>query len=150
YVGADRTAVRLLSIRASDRSRQVLVDGRNRTKPLLSLNQAACWDRAASLLQCHLPPVRPSHDVPVAPKESARPRTEDTLPRRLATYPFRLIGRGIRLGLMHARGQRRWSVALFRRDDESSHGFGEPAQVEAAPAGMFHADPILYRDPGSG
>lgn len=52
--GMDQTPVKLYRLEAGSLSRHLIVDGRNRTKLLFSLNQAACWDRASSLLQTRL------------------------------------------------------------------------------------------------
>lgn len=156
WSAADCTPVRLYRVDAGDGSRRLLVDGCNRSKRLLSLNQAAIWDRAASVLLSHLLSPGSAPDIPGVAALAGLAGPADALggqpsspSARLATYPLRLLGRAARLGVQQLRGRRRWSVAIYRQA-APGRPFGSPAELEAAPAGAYQADPILYRDPGTG
>lgn len=149
HAGSDSTPVRFYGVNVADGSRELLVDGHNRTKRLLSLNQVAVWDRALSLLRSHLLTT----GVPVSARAASRDRpadAPDSSPMgRLLAYPLRSLGRGVRLAVQQLRGRRRWSVAICRRV-AADQGLNAPAWVEPAPAGTYQADPILYRDPYTG
>lgn len=146
--GRDDTPVRLYRVHLADDRRELLVDGHNRTKRLFALNQSAAWDRALSLLRSQLPdpaaaavlesPAALGELVPVAPPAW-----------QLLAYPARALVRGLRLTAQQLAGRRRWSVAIYRQNAPGT-SFGAAAPVEAAPAGTFHADPLLFRDPASG
>lgn len=152
WSGTDCTPVRLSRVHAADGSREVLVEGRNRTKRILSLNQAAAWDRASSILLAQLAsPVGLAGTPGRARAEARRPEPTPSSASlaRLAAYPLRLAGRAGRLVVHLLAGRRRWTVAIYPNAAPDRRA-GPPADVEAAPAGTYHADPILYRDPGSG
>lgn len=149
WSAADCTPVRLYRVSPADGSRECLVDGCNRTKRLLSLNQAAIWDRTLSLLLSQLLTGAVRDACPAAEPGGASDVAGTSLAWELASYPLRLLGRGARLAAQQLRGQRRWSVAIYRQT-AAGQPLSTPAEVDAAPAGAYQADPILYRDPGSG
>ena len=145
--GADQTPIRLFRIDAANPSGSLLIDGRTRTKPLFSLNQVACWDRLASLLQALLAGptdggfARPA-SIPLAPA-SLPVEQAAGLAGRLLTYPARVLARGVGFAAQYARGARRWSIAIHR-SGPSWDDYGQPAKIEQPPRGGYHADPMLY------
>lgn len=155
WSGQDATRVRLYRL-GKDGSRRLLVDGANRTKRLLSLNQAAIWDRALSLLATRLrnPGVEAPRGLPDAadpPEGCGADPAGGNGPRAamLASYPLKVVGRGAKMAMQQARGQRQWSIAIYRRS-EAGAIVGAPAVLRGAPAGTYPADPMLYRDPDTG
>lgn len=140
--GLDQTSVRIFRVEVPDLSRQLVIHAQNRTKPLFSLNHAACWDRASSLLKSQLGSSRypqPEHFdvVPAAAHLPAR------MALRLLLYPARILGRSIRFAIRHVGGKRRWRVAIQKRGEDWA-GLVDLLLTEAAPRGTYHADPLLY------
>lgn len=149
---ADVTPVRIHRVRPEDGERTLLLDGRNRTRRLLSLNQAALWDRALSLLRACLPEIgRDDAASPAGRSPEAPDRLNASPPSwgQLVAYPVALIVQAGRLALSLVRRERGWSVAIYRSGD-AGEPFGERAEVDPAPPGTYQADPVLYRDPDTG
>ncbi|MGE0315478.1 MAG: hypothetical protein AB7P21_28000 [Lautropia sp.] len=157
--GLAETPLALYRLDPRTQARTCIVAGGNRTRPLLLLNQAALWDRAASLLRCHLDPAQRtgeatvtswtagSRSAPVA--APAAPARDAEILARLLAYPLRTGARALRYLGERYRGRRQWSVAIHQAG--AGHGDLGPA-LDVAPTapGAFQADPMICASPDTG
>ena len=156
-VGADQTRFRILVFTADRPQGRLLVEGRNRTKLLFALNQAALWDRIGSVLQSHLESFPTASERPAPPVNTKAP---DGLPAHVDVsltdflrYPVNRATGALRMARDARRGDRTWSIAVFERSPQAR---SSPPVIDArdlrrsvklieAPAGSFYADPFLWR-----
>jgi hypothetical protein len=146
--GVDRTPVRLWRLLSDDGRRSCLVDGLTRTRPLFSLNQAALWGRAHSIVHAALGDCATKRFGPTTSESvsaSVEPATPVTLGSVLG-YPLRTAARVLRLAAARRRGSKRWHVGFGPTGSIS----GETFAVPIAPPGLWWADPLLFRHPVTG
>ncbi len=149
--GLDQTAVCLFRMHRDARPRRCLVRGRNRTRPLFSLNQAASWGRAISLVISYIADRDRGRALEGSDDADVPDSASDVAPGlgRILAYPLRVAWRGARVGVGMLRGQRHWSVAI------ASTGAAAPVpwqafQVIARRTACGTRIRFLYRHPVTG
>ena len=149
FSGRDTTDFRILIWRAGQPLPHRVIEGKNRTKLLYLLNQAALWDRITSCLLTTLAGVLPKLEKdqpqPNTAASSLQATWQDKIEPagclQLIAYGFVTARRLARVLTRQLTGKRLWSIVVAS-GDPLRDVMQNPTRI-FAPPGYFYADPML-------